>query len=377
MLLSARSLNRATLARQLLLARAAVGAGEAVGRIAAVQAQEPVSPYVALHNRIAGFDPADLDQAFADGRLLKASLMRITLHVVTLEDYPVFHAAMQGSLRAARLNDRRFLATGLTAGDADALLPTVLDHAATPRSNAEMEAWFDGHIGTTPRPGIWWAMRHYGPFIHAPIQAPWTFGPRPLYLAAPDVDRPADRATAVRGLALRYLAAFGPASVADIAQFSLVPRSAIRDALEPVDHDLDHHEGPGGARLLDLPGQPLPDEHTAAPPRLMAMWDSVLLAYADRSRLIPPAYRAHVIRNNGDTLPTLLVDGQVAGVWRPIDEGIEASAFHPLPDNVWAALDEEAAAMRALIAPREPRAYTRYGRWWTDLPARQVRVIGR
>jgi hypothetical protein len=220
-------------------------------------------------------------------------------------------------------------------------------------------------------------MRHYGSFLHAPIGGPWSFGPRPAYQAAPLVDRPADRAAAVRGLALRYLGAFGPASIADIGQFSLISRTALREALEPVAGQLEHYEGPNGEDLLDHPGGVIPDEAAGAPPRLMAMWDSVLLAYADRSRLIPPAYRAHVIRTNGDALPTLLVDGRVAGVWRPVDGAIEATAFEPLPDDAWAGLHVEAVAMLGLLGPREPRAYSRYGRWWPMLPAVEVRTLGR
>jgi hypothetical protein len=377
MRLTARALNRATLQRQLLLERAVLTPAEAVSRVAALQAQEPASPYLALHNRIAAFDPAALDRAFAGGAIVKASLMRITLHAVTIEDYPVFHEAMQVTLRAARLNDRRFLATGLTAADADALLPEALAHASEPRSNADMDAWMDRRVGVTPRPGAWWAMRHYGPFLHAPTGGAWSFGLRPAYQAAPDVVRPADRAAAVRGLALRYLEAFGPASVADVAQFSLVSRVAIREALEPVRQQLRHLEGPAGEHLLDLPGVTLPDEDATPPPRLMAMWDSVLLAYADRSRMIPPAYRPHVLRTNGDTLPTLLVDGRVAGTWRPVDGGVEATAFETLDEDAWAGLHDEAAAMLALLEPREPRVYSRYGRWWPTFPAVQVRVIGR
>lgn len=377
MRLSSGRLNRATLARQLLLARVPLSPVEAVSRIVAVQAQEPASPYIALHNRIADFDPATLDAAFSARSIVKASLMRITLHAVTLADYPALHEAMQATLRAARLNDRRFLATGLTAADADALLPEVLCHATIPRSNAAMEAWLDDRVGPTPKPGIWWAMRHYGPLIQAPVEAPWRFGPRPAYVAAPAVDRPADRTAAVRALAHRYLAAFGPASIADIAQFSLVSRIALREALA---HDLArlvHLRGPAGEELLDVPDGELPDEDVPAPPRLMAMWDSVLLAYADRSRVVPPAHRPHVIRSNGDTLPTLLVDGRVAGVWRPSGGGIEATAFEALPDATWAALDAEARAMLRLLGPRQPDAYGRYGRWWPLLPAAQVRVLGR
>jgi hypothetical protein len=134
--------------------------------------------------------------------------------------------------------------------------------------------------------------------------------------------------------------------------------------------------GPDGAELVDVPDGPLPPEDSPAPPRLMAMWDSVLLAYADRGRILPPDYRQHVIRRNGDVLPTLLVDGHVAGVWRPLDGRIEATAFHELPDRAWADLDAEARAMVAFLADREPAAYRRYARWWSKLPAVEIRNLG-
>ena len=105
------------------------------------------------------------------------------------------------------------------------------------------------------------------------------------------------------------------------------------------------------------------------------MWDSVLLAYADRSRVIPTDYRTLVTRKNGDVLPTLLVDGYVAGVWRPVEGGIEATAFEPLTDEDWAGLAAEAAALVAFLADREPGIYARYARWWDGLPAHDVRML--
>src|SRR3990172_260014 len=98
-----------------------------------------------------------------------------------------------------------------------------------------------------------------------------------------------------------------------------------REALQSLAGTVESLEGPDGAELFDVPGGLLPPEDSPAPPRLMAMWDSTLLAYADRSRIIPPDYRQLVTRNNGDVLPTLLVDGYVAGVWRPVKDGIEAA----------------------------------------------------
>ena len=137
--LTAQQLNRATLARQSLLSRNRLDVVDAVHRVTALQAQEPASPYIALWNRVEGFDPADLDQAFADHDLIKATLMRITLHAVTAGDYSAFQHAMLRTLRAARLNDRRFKATGLTIDDADELVPHLLDFTSQTRDRAEIE----------------------------------------------------------------------------------------------------------------------------------------------------------------------------------------------------------------------------------------------
>ena len=105
------------------------------------------------------------------------------------------------------------------------------------------------------------------------------------------------------------------------------------------------------------------------------MWDSILLAYSDRSRVIPPDYRRVVIRRNGDVLPTLLVDGYVAGVWRPVEVGIEATAFHRLSKEEWRGLETEAAALVKVLADRDPTVYRRYARWWATLPSAEVRLL--
>jgi hypothetical protein len=119
----------------------------------------------------------------------------------------------------------------------------------------------------------------------------------------------------------------------------------------------------------------LADEGQAAPPRLMAMWDSVLLANHDRSRVLPPDYRKLVIRVNGDVLPTVLVDGYVAGLWRTVDEGVQVMAFHDLADETWSALEGEARSLVAMLADREPGVYRRYDHWWKRLPDFETRVL--
>ncbi|SES16217.1 Winged helix DNA-binding domain-containing protein [Lentzea xinjiangensis] len=364
---TARRLNRATLDRQMLLRRERVSALTAVDRVVAIQAQEPASPYIALWNRVEGFDPAELDEAFASGAVRKASLMRITLHAVTAADHAVFHHAMLPALRASRLYDKRFKAMDTTVEQADALLEHVLEFARTPRQKAEIEELLRSHAGDVGEPGLWWALRTYGGLVHAPTGGPWSFGPRPSYVAA--TAEPRDRLACLAELLRRYLSAFGPATVPDMSQFTALPRASIREALELLELDRhgDHH---------DLADRTVPDEDTPAPPRLMAMWDSTLLAYADRSRIIPDRYRKAVIRANGDTLPTVLVDGHVAGVWRPAEDGsVEVTAFHAFGEDQWAGLAEEAAALREFLAEREPQVYRRYARWWTNLPAHDVRVL--
>ena len=371
-----RQLNRATLARQLLLRRERLSPAEAVHRVVALQAQEPASPYIALWNRIEGFDGADLDRAFRTHALVKATLMRVTLHAVDAADYPVFHDAMQTTLRAARYNDGRFRRAGLSTADLEAFLPDLLEFAAKPVSNAEAEAWLDHRLGVLPKPSVWWALRQAGPLVHAPTGPPWSFGPRPSYVAARDQTRANDPPTSLTHLVRRYLEGFGPASIQDIGQFGMLNRPLVRAAVDALADELSHLRGTGRADLLDVPNAPLPDEDTPAPPRLMPMWDSVLLAYADRARVIPDAYRKVVTRSNGDVLPTLLVDGYVAGVWRPVDGGIEVSAFHRLDAETWEGLEAEARALLAFLAGREPAVYRRYARWWSSLPTEQVRVLG-
>ncbi|WP_371649338.1 MULTISPECIES: winged helix DNA-binding domain-containing protein [unclassified Streptomyces] len=379
MVISASALNRATLARQLLLDREPLHAVEGLRRVVALQAQQPASPYIALWNRLRDFDPAQLDTALADRRIVKATLMRVTLHAVHVEDYRSFREAMEPTLRSSRLGDARFRSSGLTADDADDLLPGLLRYAQRPRGSAELGDWFEKRLGRPLEVGAQRMLRQYAPLWHAPTGGPWAFTNRLSYVAAKerpalgDAEAPDE---GLRALLLRYLAGFGPASIADMAQFGLVQRPRVRAAVKNLADELEQLQGSDGTVLYDIPGALRPDEDTPAPPRLMAMWDSVLLAYADRSRVIPPAYRKHVTRVNGDVLPTLLVDGQVAGVWRATDGGIEASAFHPLPEHVWEELAAEARSLGAFLAARDPRAYARYDHWWTKgVPAAETRLL--
>ncbi|GGZ35163.1 hypothetical protein GCM10010387_31540 [Streptomyces inusitatus] len=383
MKITARSLNRATLARQLLLGRESLDVLDGIRRVVALQAQQPASPYIALWNRLSGFRAADLDTALGGFRAVKTTLTRLTLHAVHAEDYPDFRAAMEPALRASRLGDARFTAAGLAADETAGLIAALLEYADRPRTAAEMGSLLLAKRPAGPMDSAAQRMlRQYAPLWHAPTGGPWSFGTRPSYITADPGPGPADPDAAAEGLknlVRRALAGFGPASVADLAQFTLIGRTRIRaavDALMDEADGLERLEGPGGGVLYDLPGAPRPAGETPAPPRLMAMWDSVLLAYADRGRVVPPEYRKLVTRVNGDVLPTLLVDGEVAGVWRAVGGGIEASAFRPLPAPVWEALAAEAGALIGFLAPRDPLVYRRYDHWWDKgLPAAETRLL--
>lgn len=377
MKISARSLNRSMLGRQLLLQRESLGVTTAMRRVVALQAQQPASPYLALWNRIIDFDPVDLDAAFVDGSIVKSNMVRMTLHAVHVDDYQAFREATEPSLRAAKLSDR-FTVSGLTVEDADALAPEMLVFASQPRTAGDLQAWLEERVGASAKPGAWWGLRQYAPLLRAPTGSPWSFDSRPSYIAPQATPVLADSNVSDRSLqtlVLRYLEGFGPASVADVAQFAMVQRTRARKALQALADDLERLEGPNGEELFDIPGSLRPDEDTPAPPRLMAMWDNILLAYFDRSRVIPPDYRKFVTRSNGDVLPTLLVDGYVAGVWRVVEGGIEATAFHPLSDEVWESLAAEARSLMAFLADREPEVYRRYNHWWSKLPDAEPRLL--
>ena len=257
--MAARELNRATLARQLLLNREPLDVVEATGRVVALQAQHPASPYIALWNRIDDFDPGELDTAFRDSKLVKATLMRFTLHAVRADDHPAMHLAMQPTLRT-RMFDRRFTRTGLTIEEADAVVPGLLEFAAVPRTAPEMEQWLAERIVASPK-GVWWAFRNFAPLLRSPTGGPWSFDSRTSFVAAGTEPASSDKDeadVALSTLMWRYLEGFGPASVADMAMFAFVARSRVKTALGGLAETVERLDGLDGVELWDIPGAPRP-----------------------------------------------------------------------------------------------------------------------
>lgn len=370
--LSPRALNRATLARQLLLEREpAIGPVEALERIGGMQAQEPGSPFVGLWTRLAAFDPATLREAFSERAAVKAGLMRITLHAVSAADYPAFIAALLPMFRQSGALRR---GTPRPAG-VEELAAAAAEFAATPRRSSQVRDFLAARANSknleTP---VWWWVRRQLPMVHVPEDVPWAFSRRPLLVSASawfgddtfDHGGPVPLEDARRHVVRRYLAAFGPASTADLSAWTGASASDFRGAIAALDADgaLERFSDEFGRMLLDLVDAPRPDPDVPAPARFLPMWDSVLLAFRDRTRVISDEDRLRVISRNGDVLPTFLVDGRVAGFWwaEPDGDGsrIVLEPFGRLAAADRSALETEAAGLAAFVGPREPAVYARY-----------------
>lgn len=374
---STRRLNRATLARQMLLQRHTLDPTQAIGQLLGVQAQFAPSPYIALWNRLRDFEAASLDAAFAAYRVVKAKTVRGTLHAHHAEDYPILRAARQPAGHGNGLTSR-VTAAGVAEGTAASLVSDIRSFLVSPRTSAEIMAAIAEQVGPDVARDVWHSLQGSIPLLHAPTGQTWSFGQRPAFVVTPiaaELIGPETSDEAVATLLRRYLTAFGPASIADVAQFTGMTRTALKQALAVLEDELVVLVGPAGEQLVDEPSAPRPDDDIEAPPRLLPMWDSTLLAYHDRSRIIPATYRRHVIRQNGDVLPTILVDGYVAGVWRAVGGGIEVTAFHRLAAQTWQQLAAEAASLADFLAQRDPAVYRRFDHWWNALPGTEVRML--
>jgi hypothetical protein len=336
--LTLRELNRATLARQFLLERRKLSALSAIERLAGMQAQWPQAPYVGLWTRVPGFRRETLERAIRSGKVVKATVMRGTLHLVSERDYGMFFAALV-DMRAWADDESLELGTRLAPelramfDDGPLTVQQVLERMATEhRIEDELT-----------RRRTWFVARKTGHLLHAPETALFTARPQALFapVAVPaSVETTLARAELVR----RYLAAFGPASRADLADWSGMRVSDLADALDSLE-PLRRFADERGRELLDLPRGPLPDAGTPAPVRFLPKWDNVLLGFADRTRVLPEEYRKTVIAKNGDVAQTFLVDGVVAGTWRQEKGKVKLAPFAPLPRPVRRDAEDEAARL--------------------------------
>jgi len=333
-------LNRAPLARQLLLERRRIDTVAAIERLAGLQAQWPPSPYIALWSRSVRFRRDSLERAVRAGEILKPTLMRGTLHLVSARDYPMFYASLRD----------------MPTWYGESHLAFALKHVDAVRSRAPIThreglAYLEG-AGVDDdheRRRIFHAVRRHAHLLHTPESALWRGRPQGLFYAQSKPVR-IDVLAARTELVRRYLGAFGPASRADIASWSglrVADLAGAVDALEP----LRRFRAESGRELLDVARAPLPPADTPAPVRFLPKWDNTLFAHADRARVLPDELRKAVVAAEGDVTQTFLVDGVVAGSWSYDKRGkVTTVPFAPLPRAARGAVDDEAALLGAWLA---------------------------
>ena len=341
--LTTRELNRALLARQLLLERSSLGLEQAVEQMGGIQAQYAPSAYVALWSRVEGFQRDALTTALEERRLVQGTLMRVTIHIVSRADYWPLALAIREARRqwwqrvnkASDAGEQRAAATRLRVLLADGPLREADIAVAFGK-----EAW-KRSSGVT----LWLDV------VRAPPSGTWERRRADILAAAEDWLGPAqvDPDDALDLLVRRYLGAFGPAPAAAIADWAGMAVSAIAPALGRL--ELSRFRDEAGKELLDVPGAPLPDADTPAPVRFLPTWDAMLLVHARRTQILPERYRALVFHTKTPhSFSTFLVDGGVAGRWRYEAGRVRLDPFEKLTRASLRALEEEGERLAAFHA---------------------------
>ncbi|MFI8437766.1 winged helix DNA-binding domain-containing protein [Streptomyces sp. NPDC079020] len=309
--LSVRALNRATLERQLLLRRAALSAGDAVAHLVGLQAQNTRPPYFQLFSRLEEFDPAELSALMESREVVRIVTLRSTIHTHTADDAltlrPLVQAARDRELRTFR----RGLA-GVDIGRLAAISRALVEER--PRTNKELRAALLTEWPDADPQALSVAARCTLPLVQVTPRGLWDrSGQVELTTVEHWLGRPAQPVPAPDATVLRYLGAFGPASVKDMQTWAGLTR--LREVFERLRPELRTFRDENGVELFDLPDAPRPGPDTPAPPRFLPEFDNVLLGHADRARVIPPAYKGRNGVGN-QSYGTVLVDGFLAAVWR-------------------------------------------------------------
>ncbi|HEU0214072.1 MAG TPA: winged helix DNA-binding domain-containing protein [Jiangellaceae bacterium] len=339
--LTHRELNRAVLARQGLLEPFDDPLPKVLERVGGIQAQYAPSMYVGLWSRMRRLERPVLTRALEDRTVVQGTLLRSTIHLVSRDDYWPFAVAVRELLREwfLRVSKGNPSATELAAA-AERVRSALVDG---PLRQAEIDAL----VGRSARGG----MNMVLDLVRIPPSGTWERRKADLHADAeswigpPDVAAPDARAHLVR----RYLGGFGPATTAEIGNWSGLPVRTVTESLKRIDHVT--HEADDGATLVDLPDAPLPDAGTPAPIRFLPTWDAVLLVHARRSRILPEEHRPKVFSSrNPHSVPTFLVDGAVAGSWRFVAGRIDLTEFDALPRGVRRQVERAARDLAAFHA---------------------------
>jgi winged helix DNA-binding protein len=337
--LSARELNRALLARQMLLERAAVALPRALERMGGLQAQYAPSMYIGLWSRVEGFERDALTRALERHGVVQGTLLRSTIHLVSARDWWPLALAVQRGRREWWLKVNR---EGLTARDMSAAAGKLRRRLAGGTILRRTEVEEAVGKGTAVALGHWLSM------VRVPPSGTWERRRADLYATAEDWLGPAEVGLddAIDHLVRRYLGAFGPARLTEIANWAGVPPADVAPALARL--RLRRFRAEAGDELVDLPRAPLPDPETPAPVRLLGTWDAILLAHARRANVLPERHRDRVFNTKlPQSVRTFLVDGSVAGSWRCDNGRVTFDPFERLDAPTMRALREEGERMAA------------------------------
>lgn len=341
--LTERELNRALLARQLLLERATMPLPRALERIGGIQAQYAPSMYIGLWSRLAGFERIKLTRALERRSVVQGTIMRTTIHLVSAADYWPLTVAVRKTRNEHWLKAHRGRVDPRKLSAAAKRLRLQL--AKEPMRQAEVDEFLGGDPATRNGVGVLLDL------IRVPPSGTWERRRADIYALTEDWLGPADVSLddALDVLVRRYLSGFGPATRNEVADWAGLRPTEIAPALERL--ELRTFEAEDGKRLVDLPRAPLPDADTPAPVRFLPTWDATLLAHARRTQILPERYRARVFHaKTPQSVSTFLVDGQVAGTWRYENGRIELTPFHKLDKATRRELDDEAERLAAFHA---------------------------
>jgi len=342
-ILTTRQLNRALLRRQLLLERTSDSIPAALERLAGIQNQYAPNAYIRLWSCLSDFRRGALTRAYADGTVVQGTLMRGTIHTVSAADYHPMVAAIR--------DERRAWARRVHRSDDSTRSRVVARVRRALRGRVASRAELDDLLREAD-PAIRQTIDTEAELLRVPPSGTWERRRADLYALADDVlggHARTSQAAGLRHLVQRYLAAFGPATVRDIADYAGMPVRPLTDLLGRL--ELGRFRDEQQRELVDLPDGELPDPETPAPVRFLPTWDAILLVHARRTQVLPEPYRPRIFHTKmPPSYPTFLVDGQVAGTWRFEDGEVRLTPFRPLRPSEQEELDDEAHRLAAFHA---------------------------
>ena len=348
--LSTVRLNRALLARQLLLRRRRISALDAVEHLVGIQSQAPRAAYVGLWTRVAGFRPETLERLMLDRSVVRVALMRSTIHLVSARDCLPLRDLVQAAIARPSRHSAARRAAGVADADLERAGRALVD--AEPRTFRDLGALLQERWPACDADALAMGVRELVPLVQIPPRGLWHRGGVPTLATAEtwlDGVRHAEMPMAL--LVRRYLAAYGPATVLDAQTFTGL--TGLGEVFERLRPELRIFRDEAGSELFDLPDAPRPTGRTRAPARFLPEFDNILLSHARRDRILPEGTMSMLSLGNG-LRPAFLVNGFVAGTWKlhatRRSTTLEAKPFEHLSVGARRELEDEGARLLAFAA---------------------------